>query len=102
MYSFFFKYNSFSSKPTQQNLNTNPNDINISSSVKSFDDRTYQLFLERKHPQNFIHKFYFIFNHNFTSPLSFHAHYSLNYHYTTGFVRNYDPIETLLYTLSLK
>ena len=42
----------------------------------------------KKHPQNFIFQ-----NHKFTSPLSYHSHYSLNHLFTIGTIRNYDPVK---------
>ena len=72
-------------KPTQHDLNTNPNDITTTPSVKIFH---HQLFLEQKHPQNFNFQ-----NHKFTSPFSYHSHYSLNHLFTIGTIRNYDPVK---------
>ena len=75
-------------KPTQHDLNTNPNDIITTPSVKKLHHQTYQLFLEQKHPQNFIFQ-----NHKFTSPFSYHSHYSLNHLFTIGTIRNHDPVK---------
>ena len=75
-------------KPTQHDLNTNPNDITTTPSVKKLHHQTYQPFLEQKHPQNFIFQ-----NHKFTSPFSYHSHYSLNRLFTIGTIRNYDPVK---------
>ena len=41
-------------KQTRHGLNTNSNDITTTPSVKKLHHQTYQLFLEQKHPQNFI------------------------------------------------
>ena len=75
-------------KLTQHNLNTNPNDTTTTPSVKKLHHQTYQFFLEQKHPQNFIFQ-----NHKFTSPFSYHSHYSLNHLFTIGTIRNYDPVK---------
>ena len=56
--------------------------------LKKFITKTYQLFLEHKHPQNFIFQ-----THNVTSLFSYHSHYSSNHLYTTGTIGNYDPVE---------
>ena len=84
----FFQFQFNLLKPTQHDLNTNPNDITTTPSVKKLHHQTYQLFLEHKHPQNFIFQ-----NHKFTSPFSFHSHYSLNHLFTIGTIRNYDPVK---------
>ena len=55
--------------------------------LKNFTIRLF-LFLEKKHPQNFIFQ-----NHKFTSPISYHSHYSLNHLFTIGTIRNYDPVK---------
>ena len=84
----FFQFQFNLLKPTQHDLNTNPNDITTTPSVKKLHHQTYQLFLEQKHPQNFIFQ-----NHKFTSPFSYHSHYSLNHLFTIGTIRNYDPVK---------
>ena len=84
----FFQFQFNLLKPTQHDLNTNPNDITTTPSVKKLHHQTYQLFLKQKHPQNFIFQ-----NHKFTSPFSYHSHYSLNYLFTIGTIRNYDPVK---------
>ena len=84
----FFQFQFNLLKPTQHDLNTNPNDITTTPSVKKLHHQTYQLFLEQKHPQNFIFQ-----NHKFTSPFSYHSHYSLNPLFTVGTIRNYDPVK---------
>ena len=84
----FFQFQFNLLKPTQHDLNTNPNDITTTPSVKKLHHQTYQLFLQHKHPQNFIFQ-----NHKFTSPFSFHSHYSLNHLFTIGTIRNYDPVK---------
>ena len=83
---FQFQYNFL--KPYQHDFNTNPNDITTTPAVKKLHHQTYQLFLEQKHPQNFIFQ-----NHKFTSPFSYHTHYSLNHLFTIGTIRNYDPVK---------
>ena len=70
----FFQFQFNLLKPTQHDLNTNPNDRTTTPSVKKLHHQTYQLFLEQKHPQSFIFQ-----NHKFTSPFSYHSHYSLNH-----------------------
>ena len=84
----FFQFQFNLLKPTQHDLNINPNDITTTPSVKKLHHQTYQLFLEQKHPQNFIFQ-----NHKFTSPFSYHSHYSLNHLFTIGTIRNYDPVK---------
>ena len=84
----FFQFQFNLLKPTQHDLNTNPNDITITPSVKKLHHQTYQLFLEHKHLQNFIFQ-----NHKFTSSFSYHSHYSLNHLFTIGTIRNYDPVK---------
>ena len=84
----FFQFQFNLIKPTQHDLNTNPNDITTTPSVKKLHHQTYQLFLEQKHPQNFIFQ-----NHKVTSPFSYHSHYSLNHLFTIGTIRNYDPVK---------
>ena len=84
----FFQFQFNLLKPTQHDLNTNPNDITTTPFVKKLHHQTYQLFLEQKHPQNFIFQ-----NHKFTSPLSYHSHYSLNHLFTIGTIRNYDSVK---------
>ena len=49
-------------KPTQHDLNTNPNDITTTPSDKNLHHQTFQLFLEKKTSQNFVFE-----NHKFTS-----------------------------------
>ena len=84
----FFQFHFNFLKPTQHDLNTNRNDITTTPSVKKLHHQTYQLFLEQKHTQNFIFQ-----NHQFTSPFSYHSHYSLNHLFTIGTIRNYDPVK---------
>ena len=84
----FFQFQFNFSKPTQHDLNTNPNDIITTPSVKKHHHQTYQLFLEQKHPQNFIFQ-----NHKFASPFSYYFPYSLNHLFTIGTIRNYDPVK---------
>ena len=84
----FFQFQFNLLKPTQHDLNTNPNDITTTPSVKKLHHQTYQLFLEQKHPQNFIFQ-----NHKFTSPFSYHSHYPLNHLFTIGTIRNYDLVK---------
>ena len=84
----FFQFQFNLLKPTQHDSNTNPNDITTTPSVKKLHHQTYQLFLEQKHPQNFIFQ-----NHKFTSPFSYRSHYSLNHLFTIGTIRNYDPVK---------
>ena len=81
----FFQFQFNFLKPTHHDLKFNPNDITTTLSVKKLH-QTYQLFLEQKHPQNFLFQ-----NHKFTSPFSYHSHYSLNHLFTIGTIRNYDP-----------
>ena len=50
----FFQFQFNFLKPTQHELNTNPIDITTTPSVKKLHHQTYQLFLEQKHPQNFL------------------------------------------------
>ena len=50
----FFQFQFIFVKPTQHDLNTNPNDITTSPSLKDLPHETYQLFLEQKRPLNFI------------------------------------------------
>ena len=75
-------------KPTQHDLNTNPNDITTTPFVKKLQHQTYHLFLEQKHPQTFIFQ-----SHKFTSPFSYHSYYFLNHLFTIGTIRNYDPVK---------
>ena len=84
----FFQFQFSFSKPTQHDLYTNPIDTTTAPSVKKPHHQTYQLSLEKKHPQNFI-----IQNHKYISPFSYHSHHSLNHHYTTDTIRNYDPVK---------
>ena len=79
----FFQFQFNFLKPTHHDLNTNPNDITTTPSVKKLHHQTYQLFLQQKHPQNFIFQ-----NHKFTSPFSYHSHYSLHHLFTIGTIRN--------------
>ena len=84
----FFQFQFNLLKPTHHDLNTNPNDLTTTPSVKKLHHQTYQLFLEQKHPQIFIFQ-----SHKFTSPFSYHSHYSLNHLFTIGTIRNYDPVK---------
>ena len=92
----FFQFQFNLLKPTQHDLNTNPNDIATTPSVKKLHHQTYHLFLEQKHPQNFIFQ-----NHKFTSPFSYHSHSSLNHLFTVGTIRNYDPVKQYFDTMIL-
>ena len=83
----FFQFQFNFLNPTHHDLNTNSNDKTTTPSVKKLHHQTYQLFLEQKHPQNFIFQ-----NHKFTSPFSYHFHYSLNHPFTIRTIRNYDPV----------
>ena len=56
--------------------------------VKKLNHQTYKLFLEQKHPQNFIFQ-----NYKFTSLFSHFAQYSLDHLLTFGTIRTYDPIK---------
>ena len=47
----FFQFQFNFLKPTQHDLNTNPNDITTSPCVKKLHHQTYQLFFEQKLPQ---------------------------------------------------
>ena len=47
----FFQFQFTFLKPTQHDLNTNPNDITTTPSVKKLHHQTYQRFLEQKHLQ---------------------------------------------------
>ena len=84
----FFQFQFTFLKPTQHDLNTNPNDITTTPSVEKLHHQTYQLFVEQKHPQNFDFQ-----NHKITSPFSYHSHYSLHHLVTIGTIRNYDPVK---------
>ena len=84
----FFQFQFNFLKPTQHALNTNPNDIITTPSVKNLHHQTYQFFLEQKHTQNLIFQ-----NHKFTSSFSYQSHYSLNHLFTIGTIRNYDPVK---------
>ena len=84
----FFQFQFNLLKPTQHDLNTNPNDITTTPSVKKLRHQAYQHFLDKKHPQNFIFQ-----NHKFTSPFSYHSHYSSNHLFTIGTNRNYDHVK---------
>ena len=77
----FFQFQFSFPKPTHHDLNTNPNYITTTPSGKKLHHQTYQLFLEQKHPQNFIFQ-----NHKFTSLFSYHSHYSSNHLF-------YDPVK---------
>ena len=91
----FFQFQFNLLKPTHHDLNTNPNDLTTTPSVKKLHHQTYKLFLEQKHRQNFIFQ-----NHKFTSPFSYHPHYSLNHLFTIGIFRNYDPVKQYFILLS--
>ena len=95
----FFQFNfsaSFNfSKPTHHDFNINLNDFTITDFVKKLHHQTYLLFLEQKHPQNFIFQ-----KHNITSPFSYHSHYSLNHLYTIGLIRYFDPVKQYSLILS--
>ena len=77
----FFQFQFNFLKPTQHDLNTNPNDI----TTTKLHLQIYQLFLEKKQPQNFIFQI-----HKFTSPFSYHTNFSLNHLFIIGTIRNYD------------
>ena len=92
----FFQFHFNLLKPTHHDLNTNPNDITTTPSVKKLHHQTYQLSLEQKHPQNFIFQ-----NHKFTSPFSYHSHYSLNHLFTIGTIRKYNPVKQYFFSLPI-
>ena len=50
----FFQFQINYLKKTQHDLNTNPNDNTTALSVEKLNHQTYQLFLQKKLPQNFI------------------------------------------------
>ena len=73
---FQFQFNFL--KPTQHNLNTNPNDITTTPSVKKLHHQTYQLFLEQKHPQNLIFQYHKL---NITFFVSYPLFFKPSLHY---------------------